>query len=50
VAQKPDVVRTSKNKKSIVKTTITGGKAKIEIIPKRSLLSRILGEVNNETK
>jgi hypothetical protein len=39
--QKPDVVRTSKNKKSIVKTTITGGKAKIEIIPKRSLLSRI---------
>ncbi len=39
--QKPDVVRTSKKKKSIVKTTITGGKAKIEIIPKRSLLSRI---------
>ncbi len=39
--KKPSIVRRTENKKSIIKTTITGGKAKIEIIPKRSLLSRI---------
>lgn len=39
--EKPSIVRTTENKKSVIKTTITGGKAKIEIIPKRSLLSRI---------
>ncbi len=38
---KPSIVRTTENKTSVIKTTITGGKAKIEIIPKRSLLSRI---------
>ncbi len=40
IEEKP-IIRTTENKKSIIKTTITGGKAKIEIIPKRSLLSRI---------
>lgn len=39
--QKPSIVRTTENKKSVIKTTIIGGEAKIEIIPKRSLLSRI---------
>jgi hypothetical protein len=39
--QKPSIVRTTENKKSVIKTTITGGEAKIEIIPKKSLFSRL---------
>ncbi len=39
--QKPSIVRTTENKKSIIKTTITGGKATVSIEPKLSLWGKI---------